>query len=687
VREGRITITKGDSIRTIVVVQATNPRLNVSADSLFFDAYDSQYSTVTVTAYSDWTVVRDISWIILNPELPFGNKPGTFSVRTEDNDGIVREGRIIITKGDSIKTIVVVQAANPYISVSTDSLFFDASNAQYSTVTVTAYSDWTVVKNTSWIVLNPASPFGNNPGTFSVKAEDNDSIVREGHITITKGDSVKTIIVTQAASTAFNVPATITFAHNDATPQRVDVAAYTAWSAEKDSVWITLNPVNPFGNKPGNFTVAVAANPGVERTGTITVTKGTTIKKISVTQAANPTFNVPTTPLTFEYNDTTVKRIDVTAYTAWIVEKDSAWITLDPESPSGSESGSFIVTVEENPGVERTDTIIVTNGTTIKKIPVIQAGSRKIVLSEDNLFFGAEDNLEAPVEVEAYVDWTMSVFGGGAWLTVNPASGTGKESFIVTATPNEEQKIRKALIVVANASHSDSIYVTQAALVIDNSLSFEVDGIHYYVPDATVSSEVEVVAPATGSYSGKIVIPSTTSYLGKDYDVTSIGAEVFAGSSIKYLSLPLSLDSVGADAFKACTRLDSLEIKWTSLDDAYPTGVANAFFGVYQDKVTLVVPPGTKSLYKAASFWKIFKIVEVAEIPVGTAKATESVTVRTASGRLYVDSPAAETVYVYSFTGKLLYTATKTTGQAVFDLPAEKLIIVRGSSGWARKTK
>jgi hypothetical protein len=497
---------------TIVVTQTASLYINVSADSLFFDAYDSQDTTVTVTAYTDWTVVKDTSWIILTPASPSGSIPGTFTVRTEDNDSTAREGHITITKGDSVKTIVVTQYANPYINVSADSLFFDAFDAQDTTITVTAFSEWTVAKDTSWIILNPASPpYDDKPGTFTVRTEDNDSIVREGRITITKGDSVRTIVVTQSA---------------------------------------------------------------------------------------NP----------------------------------------------------------------------------------------KIVLSTDSLFFGADENPAAPVNVAAYVDWTITLSEGAAWLTVDPAEGAGAGSFTVAATPNEDPEIRTALIVVASASHSDTIHVTQAALLVDvdNSLSFEVAGIHYYIHDTTVGSEVEVVAPATDAYSGKVIIPSTVIHLGKTYKVTTIGAEAFAGSDLSCLGLPLSLKSVGTDAFKGCVSLDSVEIKWTSPADAYPEGIIHAFGGVEVSEVTLMVPKGTKAIYRVARFWGLFRIEE-SQTPVGTAKAAEAVTVSAAAGRLYVDSPAAETVYVYSFTGKLLHTAAKATGQATFNVPAAKLLIVRGGSGWSKK--
>ncbi|MDR2915829.1 MAG: Ig-like domain-containing protein [Tannerella sp.] len=55
-------------------------------------------------------------------------------------------------------------------------------------------------------------------------------------------------------------------------------------------------------------------------------------------------------------------------------------------------------------------------------------------------------------------------------------------------------------------------------------------------------------------------------------------------------------------------------------------------------------------------------------------------------GRLYVYSEKAETVSVYSLNGSLIFTRNKADGQAVFDMNTpEKVLIVKGSSGWANK--
>ena len=55
-------------------------------------------------------------------------------------------------------------------------------------------------------------------------------------------------------------------------------------------------------------------------------------------------------------------------------------------------------------------------------------------------------------------------------------------------------------------------------------------------------------------------------------------------------------------------------------------------------------------------------------------------------GSLYVNSDKAETVYVYSLSGKLLYMKQKSEGPAVFNIDTqEKILIVKGSSGWVNK--
>lgn len=57
----------------------------------------------------------------------------------------------------------------------------------------------------------------------------------------------------------------------------------------------------------------------------------------------------------------------------------------------------------------------------------------------------------------------------------------------------------------------------------------------------------------------------------------------------------------------------------------------------------------------------------------------------TAENRLFIISEKAETIYVYSINGTLVFTKEKAEGKAAFDLKIQEPVIVKGSSGWTQK--
>jgi uncharacterized protein YjdB len=80
--------------------------------------------------------------------------------------------------------------------------------------------------------------------------------------------------------------------------------------------------------------------------------------------------------------------------------------------------------------------------------------------------------------------------------------------------------------------------------------------------------------------------------------------------------------------------------------------------------------------------------IKAYEDPTGNefVKEKESVFAYIKDRRLYVNTAKAETVYVYLLNGSTVMTKEKTEGMAVFDVDVrEKILIVKGTSGWAQK--
>ncbi len=73
--------------------------------------------------------------------------------------------------------------------------------------------------------------------------------------------------------------------------------------------------------------------------------------------------------------------------------------------------------------------------------------------------------------------------------------------------------------------------------------------------------------------------------------------------------------------------------------------------------------------------------------PSANLSQPQSLAVWIADGRLYVDSPVAETVELYDLTGRRLVRFSKSAGRVAYDLADVRsgIVIARGSSGWVRK--
>jgi hypothetical protein len=135
----------------------------------------------------------------------------------------------------------------------------------------------------------------------------------------------------------------------------IDIGA--PWTVSKSATWIGLSTTRGTGN--GSFVITPSANYGVQRSGTVTVSYGSSgYMTISITQGSNP-LSVAPCCMIFDW-DGGSKTVTVTCQVSWTVSKSDSWISLS--ATSGNGNGTFSVSAPTNTGDERYGTVTVTAG-------------------------------------------------------------------------------------------------------------------------------------------------------------------------------------------------------------------------------------------------------------------------------------------------------------------------------------
>ena len=97
---------------------------------------------------------------------------------------------------------------------------------------------------------------------------------------------------------------------------------------------------------------------------------------------------------------------------------------------------------------------------------------------------------------------------------------------------------------------------------------FNVDGIYYNIKDSSATVEVSSTYYFTGagwepspSYSGDVVIPENVTYDGETFKVIGIRGFAFYGcKNLTSVKIPVSIETVGVEAFRGCTGLTAVYI-------------------------------------------------------------------------------------------------------------------------------
>ncbi len=412
-----------------------------------FDA-DGETQTVNVTSNIDWTVAENSDWISVTPSN--GSNNGSFTITaTENTTTSTRTATVTVTGNDITRIIDIYQegqSIDDELTVS-DITDFDA-DGETQTVTVTSNIDWTVTENNDWISVAPSN--GSNNGSFTITVDENTSTnERSGSVTVAGSDITRLIVINQMGATTMegctegtNLSlngSIVDFSTEENSINTVenilDGVEGNRWSAEGYPQYAVIDlgdiydvdeiELYPYQGRAYQFIVEGSSTSSNSDFFTLTDasdnTDGTIINrsfssqsvryvKLTITGAyeytgtwssiedfqiicsgtATPPDILDVSSIDNFSADEDNQEVIVTSNTDWTVDTSESWISVTPSS--GSQNGSFIITVLENASTnERTGSVIINGGSLTRVINITQE-AREIqnnCTSETNLALNA----------------------------------------------------------------------------------------------------------------------------------------------------------------------------------------------------------------------------------------------------------------------------------------------------------
>ena len=172
-------------------------------------------------------------------------------------------------------TVLSITQTSHDVTGTSDTITFDVANVG----TGTGPMGWVAEANDSWLTIE-SGDYGENSGTVTVRYDANSGEERTGTITVVAPgaeNGSQTVEIEQAEGGVCQANLSVNPAVQDVSSEAGTISVNIStnecpinWTAQTDADWLTINSAT--GTNDGTITVNYTANPGVARTGTITVT-------------------------------------------------------------------------------------------------------------------------------------------------------------------------------------------------------------------------------------------------------------------------------------------------------------------------------------------------------------------------------------------------------------------------------
>ncbi|HEY5960664.1 MAG TPA: BACON domain-containing carbohydrate-binding protein, partial [Polyangiaceae bacterium] len=515
--------------KTFTIDQASGCTASLASTSANTTAAGST-GTVALTMSAStcpWTAASNASWI--GSVTASGTGSASISYTAAANTGLARSGTLTIAG----QTFTLGQADGCSFSLSPTQATAAVAGGLGS-VAVTASDPacpFTTSSSTSWIT--DVTPGATGSATINYTVAANAGIARSSTITIA-GHSFAIDQSTGCVATLTGQSASIGSSGGSLTIGVTLSSPSCTWTAAASHPFIS-NVVFA-GAGSGSVTFDVAANTGVERTGTLTIAG----KTVTITQGDGCSFLINPTGAEVASSSTGPFNFALTASDSscpWTMLANNPWVTVNTPSGTGSSTLSYSATA--NVGPARSSNIEVGGRT----FTVLQDNGCSATISPNGTIelSAAAQASQFDISLSAQTcTWTAS--SSNSWLTVTDTEGTGNGTahFSVEANVGPERTLQIQLqgdqtVTVHQASGCGVTLPAGSASAqpAGGSSSFNVTAASGcgYTADADVQWLSNVTVTAQGvSYDvaasdgvarvGKITVKSTSTEASSVYTIT-----------------------------------------------------------------------------------------------------------------------------------------------------------------------
>lgn len=485
---------------------AATPYINLSQTSVTFDG-KANSATISVTANCTYGIQSSAEWLTAAID---GNTITLTATANETSQ--YRNASIIVTctTNSSVYTTVTITQAPAAINASTDALQFE-NTAGEVTINVASEASWTASTSYSWISVSPQSGTAGT-SSLTISVSPNTSVEeRTGYVVLSVGSEQRIQIPVKQRGIYIETDKLQCEFGASAETQTLQVISNTSWQISNLPSWITVDKTSGSGN--AEIKVTAEENPNTtERSGEFLVSQsGLSAQAVVKVSQKGKTFDVATTTLNFNDKQET-QSVTVTTDGTWRAYTSADWITISPESATGSATLNITVAENENEG-ERSGSVIIMMGDASATIAVVQKG-KYFTIANSILDFTSKGG-SLGISLTTNTSWTARVDNDASWLSVSPSSGNTDAEVTITSVDNPSVNNRSVNVYFDALGRNVNLLVTQKA----RYLTIDTNELLFYSKGGTST-------PVTISTDGAYSISTTDSWMtisqtGNTFTVTA----------------------------------------------------------------------------------------------------------------------------------------------------------------------